>query len=296
MTDQYERRDPRSQHDSERPEQSVEHPGETEQLSPAPDHGERTYRGSGRLQGTRALVTGGDSGIGRAVAVAFAREGADVAITHLPEEKDDAAEVVSLIAESGRKGVAISVDLAEEAGCTEAVERTVRELGGLDVLVSNHGYQMAQPGGLADITTEQLDRVIKTNLYAQFWLAKAALSHLEPGAAIITTSSIEAYDPAPSLLDYAATKGAIVNFTKGLSRQLAERGIRVNSVAPGPIWTPLIPATMPEDHVAEFGQDTPLGRAGQPAEVAPAFVFLASQESSYITGEVIGVTGGRLLP
>ncbi|MCU1490025.1 MAG: short-chain dehydrogenase/reductase [Acidimicrobiaceae bacterium] len=265
-------------------------------MSPPPDHGEKSYRGSERLVDRRAVVTGGDSGIGRAVALAFAREGADVLITHLEDEAEDAAETAALVQEAGRRCVMMATDLTEQANCVAVIERAVAELGGLDLLVNNAAYQMAQPGGLADITDEQLDRVFKTNLYALFWTCRAALPHLGPGSAIVNTASIEAYSPAPPLLDYAATKGAIVNFTKGLAQHLAERGVRVNAVAPGPIWTPLIPATMPEDEVSQFGKNTPLGRAGQPAELAPAYVFLASGESSYITGEVIGVTGGKLLP
>jgi NAD(P)-dependent dehydrogenase (short-subunit alcohol dehydrogenase family) len=276
--------------------QSQDHPGHEADLRPRADHGESSYRGTGRLEGRRALVTGGDSGIGRAVALAFAREGADVAIAYLPEEQDDAQETVRLVQEAGRTALALPGDVQQEQHCVELVRRTVDELGGLDVLVNNAAYQMAQPGGLADITTEQLDRVMKTNLYAMFWLCKAALPHLRPGSSIINTSSIQAYDPSPELLDYATTKAAIVNFTRGLASTLAEKGIRVNTVAPGPVWTPLIPATMPPDEVEDFGSETPLGRAAQPAEVAPAFVFLASAESSYITGERIGVAGGMPFP
>jgi NAD(P)-dependent dehydrogenase (short-subunit alcohol dehydrogenase family) len=264
-------------------------------MRPRPDHGEDSYRGANRLPGRRALVTGGDSGIGRAVAIAFAREGADVVITCLPEERQDADETVALVEKAGRRALAIAVDLQQRDDCDEVVQRTVDELGGLDVLVINAAYQMSQEG-LAKISPEQLVRTYRTNVFAMFWLCQAALEHLEPGASIITTSSIQAYEPSPNLLDYASTKAAIVNFTKGLSNALGPKGIRVNSVAPGPIWTPLIPSTMPDDKPTRFGENTTLGRAGQPAELAPAYVFLASQESSYITGEVIGVTGGRLLP
>jgi NAD(P)-dependent dehydrogenase (short-subunit alcohol dehydrogenase family) len=258
-----------------------------------PDHGEKTYRGSGRLTDRVAIVTGGDSGIGRAVALAFAREGADVVLAYLPEEDDDGKVTAGLVEDAGRRAVTVPVDLRDEEACDMLVERTVSELGRIDILVNNAAYQMAQPGGIADITTEQFDRVMKTNLYALFWLCKKALPHLQPGSSIINTASIQASSPSPELLDYATTKAGIVNFTRALASSIAKDGVRVNAVAPGPIWTPLIPATMPEDFVASFGQQTPLGRAGQPAEVAPAYVFLASGEASYITGEVIAVTGGQ---
>ncbi|MCG8916413.1 SDR family oxidoreductase [Actinokineospora sp. PR83] len=262
-------------------------------MSPKPDHGEESYRGSGRLTGRRAIITGGDSGIGRAVAIAFAREGADVLLSYLPEEQRDAEATAELVRAAGRKAVLAPGDVREEEQCGRIVAEAVRELGGIDVLVNNAAYQMAQEGGLLDITTEQFDRVLKTNLYAMFWLCKAAVPHLRPGSSIITTSSIQAFQPSPELLDYATTKGAIVNFTKGLAQDLAGKGIRVNSVAPGPVWTPLIPATMPAEKVSSFGGQTPLGRAAQPAELAPPFVFFASQESSYVTGEVLAVTGGQ---
>ena len=293
--DQYEQTDPTTQHTSEDigPEQ-IGHPGLTGDMDVKPDHGEESYRGSGRLEGRRAVVTGGDSGIGRAVAIAFAREGADVLIAYLPEEEQDAQETLRWIEQAGRKGVAVPGDLQEEAQCQAVVARAVEELGGVDVLVNNAAYQMALDG-LESLTTEQLERTYRTNVFAMFWLCKAALPHLEPGASIINTSSIQAYQPSTELLDYASTKAAIVNFTKNLSQELADRGIRVNSVAPGPVWTPLIPATMEPDKVEQFGEQVPIGRAGQPAELAPAFVFFASQESSYVTGEVLGVTGGKLL-
>ncbi len=271
------------------------HPGSTAAMQDQPDHGESSYRGSGKLEGKRALVTGGDSGIGRAVALAYAREGADVAIAYLAEEESDAQETVRLVEEAGRKALALACDLTREDECVRVVESTVDELGGLDVLVSNAAYQMAKPGGLGEISSEQLDRTIKTNLYAMFWLCKAALPHLKAGSSIITTSSIQSTTPSPPLLDYATTKGGIVTFTEALAQDLGDKGIRVNSVAPGPIWTPLIPATMPDDMIDGFGATTPLGRAGQPAEVAPAYVFLASQDASYITGEVLAVTGGKPL-
>jgi NAD(P)-dependent dehydrogenase (short-subunit alcohol dehydrogenase family) len=299
-TDQYTEQDPQQQFGQ--PEtQGKEIPavGErgstTDQMDAQPDHGEESYRGSGRLQGKKALITGGDSGIGRAVAIAFAREGADVAIVHLPNEEDDARETTKWVEQAGRKAVSIAADIRDEQTCQQLVEQAVQEFGQLDILVNNAAYQMAQPGGLEDITTEQFDRVLKTNLYGMFWVTKAALKHMSEGGSIINTSSIQAYQPSPELLDYAMTKGAIVNFSKGLGQALAERGIRVNTVAPGPIWTPLIPATMPSEKVESFGSDVPLGRAGQPAELAPAFVFFASQESSYITSQVLGVTGGSPL-
>jgi hypothetical protein len=294
--DQFTEQNPAEQHgqpDTDGEQQ--QHPGSTEAMQDEPDHGEESYRGTGRLTDKRAVVTGGDSGIGRAVALAFAREGADVVIAYLDSEQSDAEETEQLVKDAGRRAVLVPGDLTAEEQCQHLVDRAVEELGGIDVLVNNAAYQMAQPGGIADITTEQFDRVLKTNLYAMFWLCRKTLPHLSPGSTIINTASIQASDPSPELLDYATTKAGIVNFTKGLAAGLAEQGIRVNAVAPGPIWTPLIPATMPEEKVETFGTDTPLGRVGQPAEVAPAFVFLASQESSYITGEVLAVTGGRPL-
>ncbi|MER7165376.1 SDR family oxidoreductase [Micromonospora sp. NPDC000207] len=271
-------------------------PGQTGKMPDTPDHGEQSYRGSGRLTGKRAVLTGGDSGIGRAVAIAYAREGADVLFTYLPEEEEDARETARLITEAGRTAVPVVGDIRDEGHCQDVVKRAVAELGGVDILVNNAAYQMAQEGGILDIDTEQFDRVLKTNLYAMFWLTKAAVPHMGEGSVVINTASIQAYQPSFQLLDYATTKAGIVNFTKALAENLADRGIRVNCVAPGPIWTPLIPATMPEEKVESFGGDTPLGRAGQPAELAPAYVFFASQESSYITGEVLGVTGGKPLP
>lgn len=294
--DQTTPQDPTTQYPQPADADTIPYPGLTDQMDTRPDHGEDTYVGSGRLEGRRTLITGGDSGIGRAVAIAFAREGADVVISYLPEEERDARVTVEHIEAAGRRAVAVPGDIREEAHCLELVERAVAELGGLDVLVNNAAYQMAQENGILDITTEQLDRVMKTNLYAMFWITKAALPHLRPGASIINTSSIQGYQPSPQLTDYAMTKAAIINFTQALAQQLAEKGIRVNTVAPGPIWTPLIPATMPEGKVEKFGEDTPLGRAGQPAELAPAYVFFASQESSYVTGERLGVTGGKLMP
>ncbi|MCZ7475566.1 SDR family oxidoreductase [Micromonospora sp. WMMC273] len=276
------------------PSQQQTPPGNEQEMGPKPDHGEESYRGSDRLTGKRAIITGGDSGIGRAVAIAFAREGADVLVTYLADEEEkDARETVALIEQAGRTGVAVRCDLREEDNCRALVDQALRDLGGVDILVNNAAYQMSQDNGLLDITTEQFDRVFKTNVYAMFWLCKFAVPHMKEGSTIINTSSIQAFDPSPQLLDYATTKAAIANFTKALAQNLAERGIRVNAVAPGPIWTPLIPATMPEEKVKQFGTDTPLGRPGQPAELAPAYVYFASQESSYVTGEILGVTGGR---
>ena len=294
---QYAKQNPKDQFRSpdEQESDEISHPGTTGEMDVEPDHGEDSYRGSGRLTGKRAIITGGDSGIGRAVAIAFAREGADVLIAYLPEEEDDARQTAQLIEKAGRKAVTVPGDIRDEDHCTTVVERAVSDLGGLDILVNNAAYQMAQPGGITDISTEQFDRVMKTNLYAMFWLSKAAVPHMRPGSTIINTASIQAYQSSPELLDYATTKAGIVAFTKALGASLAEKGIRVNSVAPGPIWTPLIPATMPDEKVESFGEQTPLGRAGQPAELAPAYVFFASQESSYVTGEVLGVTGGQPL-
>jgi NAD(P)-dependent dehydrogenase (short-subunit alcohol dehydrogenase family) len=292
--DQHAPQDPRKQYPTpELKGGDQHHPGLTGEMPDRPDHGEESYRGSGRLSGKRAVITGGDSGIGRAVAIAFAREGADVLISYLPEEEADAQETVQLIEKAGRTAVTVPGDIRDEAHCRAIIERAVSELGGVDILVNNAAYQMAQPGGITDITTEQFDRVMKTNLYAMFWLCRAAVPHMQPGGTIINTASVQAYQSSSALLDYATTKGGIVAFTKALAEDLAEQGIRVNAVAPGPIWTPLIPATMPAEKVKSFGEDTPLGRAGQPAELAPAYVYFASQESSYTTGEVLGVTGGK---
>ncbi|CAA9347881.1 MAG: 3-oxoacyl-[acyl-carrier protein] reductase [uncultured Nocardioidaceae bacterium] len=272
-------------------------PGSPESVTPAmgqePDHGEGTYSGSGELRDSVAVVTGGDSGIGRAVAVAYAREGADVVIGYLEGEDEDAKQTAELVEEAGRRAVLVPTDLVSEEACAGLVDRAVTEFGRIDVLVNNAAYQMSQPGGIGDITTDQFDRVMKTNLYAMFWLCQKALPHMSSGSSIINTSSVQASSPSPELLDYATTKAGIVNFTRGLATMVAEKGIRVNAVAPGPIWTPLIPATMTEEKVESFGKQTSLGRAGQPTEVAPAYVFLASDKASYITGEVIAVTGGQ---
>jgi NAD(P)-dependent dehydrogenase (short-subunit alcohol dehydrogenase family) len=274
------------------PKQEQDQPGLTSRTDPTPDHGEESYRGSGRLAGMRALITGGDSGIGRAVAIAYAREGADVAISYLPEEEDDARETAEWIEKAGRVAVRMPGDVRSEDQCSQLVERTVTELGGLDILVLNAGYQENRDG-LENIPTAEIERVFDTNLFAPMWIARAAIPHLQPGASIITTSSIQAFNPSPKLIDYAMTKAAQVAFTRALAQQLGARGIRVNAVAPGPIWTPLIPATSWPDSLPEFGQDTPLGRAGQPAELAPAYVFLASPEASYVSGAIVPVTGGK---
>jgi NAD(P)-dependent dehydrogenase (short-subunit alcohol dehydrogenase family) len=294
--DQYTTQDPTQQHPQpEGQKADLDPPGRTGDMSVEPDHGEDSYRGSDRLKDRRAVITGGDSGIGRAVALAFAREGADVLITYFDTEEEDAQETVRLVESAGRRAVAVGVDLREEEQCQRVIDTAVSELGGIDILVNNAAFQMAQKGGIEDISTEQFDRVMKTNLYAMFWLTKKALPHLESGASIINTTSIQATQPSPELIDYATTKAGILNFTKALAAQLAERGIRVNAVAPGPIWTPLIPATMPDEKAESHGKSAPIGRAGQPAEVAPAFVFFASQEASYITAQALGVTGGQPL-
>lgn len=288
--------DPRTKHaDDGFPAQRQEQPGLTDAMRPRPDHGEDSYRGAGRLKGRRALITGGDSGIGRAVAIAFAREGADVAIAHMPEELEDADDTVRLIADAGRRGVSFAGDVREERFATAIVTDAVAQLGGLDLLVLNAAYQKDREG-IGTIETEEFDRVFKTNLYGMLFTARAAVPHLEPGASIIVTSSIQAFDPSPALIDYAMTKAAQVAFVKALAQELGPKGIRVNAVAPGPIWTPLIPATgWDTTKVEEFGQDTPLGRAGQPAELAGAYVYLASEAASYVSGAVLPVTGGKAL-
>jgi NAD(P)-dependent dehydrogenase (short-subunit alcohol dehydrogenase family) len=261
-------------------------------MDPIPDHGEKSYQGHGRLKGRKALITGGDSGIGRAAAIAFAREGADVAINHLPEEKADAAEVIQLIQAEGRKAVSLPGDIRDERFCEKLVANAAEELGGLDILVNNAGKQQAVDS-ILDLTTEQFDATFKTNVYALFWITKAAVPLLKPGSTIINTSSVQAYDPSPNLLDYAQTKSAIVAFTKSLAQQLAEKGIRVNAVAPGPYWTPLQSSGgQPPEKVQKFGAETAMGRPGQPVELAPIYVLLASEESSYATGQVYGASGG----
>ena len=275
-------------------------PGLASKMTPRPDHGETSYQGSGRLLGRllgrKALVTGGDSGIGRAAVIAFAREGADVAFGYLPEEEPDAREVVALIRKAGRKAVALPGDIRDEAFCQQLVADAVRELGGLDILVSNAAKQHSV-ASILDLSSEQLDATFKTNLYAMFWITKAALPHLKAGSSIIVTSSVEAYDPSENLLDYAQTKAAQVAFTKSLAKQVIERGVRVNAVAPEPFWTPLqVSGGQPQSALETFGSDTPMSRPGQPAELAPIYVLLASQESSYVTGQVYSATGGSAAP
>jgi NAD(P)-dependent dehydrogenase (short-subunit alcohol dehydrogenase family) len=274
------------------PKQQQPWPGLCGKMEPRPDHGEKSYRGSGRLAGRKALVTGGDSGIGRAAAIAFAREGADVAINYLPAEEPDAQEVVALIREAGRKAAAIPGDIKDEAFCKRLVDEAVKELGVLDILVNNAARQIAKKSVL-DITTEQFDETFKTNVYANFWITKAAVPHMKPGSTIINTASINSYEPSEDLIDYAATKGAIMIWTKGLAKQLVQQGIRVNAVAPGPFWTALqVTGGQPPDDLPTFGQRTPMGRPGQPAELAGIYVLLASPESSYSTGQVFAAVGG----
>ncbi|WP_047864802.1 SDR family oxidoreductase [Rubrobacter aplysinae] len=275
-------------------EQSQEHPGLAGRMSPVPDHGEDSYQGSGKLQGRAAVITGGDSGIGRAVAIAFAREGADVLISYLEAEEEDARDTVGYIEQAGHKAVAMPGDITDEEQCRRVIDRAAEEFGRLDVLVNNAAFQMAR-GGIAEIPAEEFDHTFKTNIYAPFHLSKRALEHMVPGGVIINTTSIQGTEPSNSLLAYASTKGALVAFNEGLAQETIQRGIRVNSVAPGPVWAPLIPATLPAESVSGFGQGSPTGRPAQPAELAPAYVYLASDESSYINGETIGVTGGMPL-
>ena len=274
------------------PVQSQPWPGLAGKMTPVPDHGETTYRGANRLAGRKALITGGDSGIGRAAAIAFAREGADVAIGYLPAEEPDAREVLRVIRDAGRTAVALPGDIRDEAFCRKLVADAVRGLGGLDILVNNAARQHSH-ASIAELTTEDFDWTFKTNIYAMFWITKAALPHMSAGSSIINTASVQAYDPSPNLLDYSQTKAAIVAFTKSLAKQVAKQGIRVNAVAPGPIWTPLqVSGGQPPESLPTFGEQTPYGRAGQPVELAPAYVALASAESSYATGQVYGVSGG----
>lgn len=278
------------------PMQRQDEPGLESQMEPSPDIGEHTYRGTGRLEGRRALITGGDSGIGAATAIAFAREGADVAFTYLPAEESDAHNVARIVQECGQKAVAIPADLTQAAECQRVVEQAVEELGGLDILVNNAGKQIACES-LSDISDEQLEETFEVNVLAMFRITRAALEHLPAGSSIINTTSIEAYRPSPLLLDYASTKAAVNAFSKGLGAQLASRGIRVNAVAPGPVWTVLQPSGgQPTEKLPHFGQSTSLGRAGQPTEVASAFVFLASPESSFVVGETLNVNGGMPTP
>jgi NAD(P)-dependent dehydrogenase (short-subunit alcohol dehydrogenase family) len=285
--------DPRGgYHSGPFPEQVQEQPGLTAPMEPQPDHGEESYEGSNALEGKAALITGGDSGIGKAVAIAFAREGADVAISYLPEEEDDAQDTAAWIRKAGQRALLLAGDGRSEEFSTKIVEDTLREFGRLDVVVLNAAYQKNRDS-FETLPTEEFDRVFKTNLYSLLWTARAAVPHLKAGASIITTASIQAFNPSPGLIDYAMTKGAQVAFTKALAQELGPKGIRVNAVAPGPIWTPLIPATEWPEKLPKFGQDTPLGRAGQPAELAAAYVLLASDHGSYISGAVLPVTGGK---
>lgn len=278
------------------PEQTQEHPGLDRDLEPQADIGLDSYVGHGRLTGRKALISGGDSGIGAAVAIAYAREGADVAISYLPEEQVDADRVLEAIRAEGRKAVALPGDLIELDQCRHIVEETVRELGGLDILVNNASRQIWHDG-IENISDEDFDLTMKSNIYASYRVTKAALEHMQPGSSIIFTSSIQAYQPSDTLLDYAITKAGMNNLSKGLAQELAPKGIRVNAVAPGPIWTPLQPSHgQPMEKLTSFGQDTPLGRAGHPVELAGAYVFLASDESSYVAGETLGVTGGKPTP
>jgi NAD(P)-dependent dehydrogenase (short-subunit alcohol dehydrogenase family) len=276
--------------------QSQAWPGLASKMDPRPDHGETSYRGSGRLAGRKALITGGDSGMGRAAAIAYAREGADVAINYYPTEEPDAREVIALIEAEGRKAIAIPGDLRDEAFCNELVQTAVDGLGGLDILVSNAGRQQAHDS-ILDISSEQFDWTMKTNIYAPFWIIKAALPHLKPGAAIIASTSEQATDPTPDLYDYAQTKAATTNFVRSLGKQLASKGIRVNGVAPGPIWTPLqVSGGASQEKLKKFGAITPMGRPGQPAELGSIYVQLAASDASYATGQVYGSSGGAGLP
>jgi len=275
------------------PTQQQEVPGTDQVMDPKPDYGVETYRGSGRLAGKVALITGADSGIGKAVALAFAREGADVVIAYLSED-DDASETVSFVEDAGQRALAVAIDLSTREGCLQLIEASVAEFGRIDVLVHNAAFQMSRDS-LDEVPDAEWDYTLAVNLSAYFHLTKAALPHMGRGASIIATSSIQGDNPSPELLPYAATKAAIANMTASLAQMLGEKGIRANAVAPGPIWTPLIPATMPPDMVKGFGDDTPLGRVGQPAELAPVYVMLASDEASYVSGAVIAVTGGKPL-
>ena len=281
------------QQEQRTPQHQPRQPGVQAEMDPAPVTVPEHYRGSGKLEGRRALVTGGDSGIGRAVSVLFAMEGADVAIVYL-DEQDDAEETARMVEEHGRRCVPIPCDLREERHCRTAVERTTEALGGLDVLV-NHAGEQHPRDGFEDISEHQLERTFRTNVFSVFFLTKAALPHLGEGSAIVNTTSVTAYEGNPSLIDYSATNGAIVSLTRALSNQLTEKGIRVNAVAPGPVWTPLIPATFPAEKVETFGDHVPLGRAGQPAEIAPSYVFLASEDSSFMSGQTLHPNGGSVV-
>lgn len=295
--DQYSMQNPLTQYPQPPfPAQGQEAPGLDAKMNPEPDHGETTYKGFGRLAGRKALITGADSGIGRAVAIAFAREGADIVLNYLPIEQRDAREVVKLIEAEGRRAIALPGDIKDELFCKELVDQAHEQLGGLDILVNVAGKQVARKD-VGQVSSEQFDATMKTNVYALFWLCQAAVPLMPAGATIINTASIQSYQPSATLLDYATTKAAIVAFTKALAKQVVERGIRVNAVAPGPIWTVLQPSGgQPAEKIPHFGEQVPMKRPGQPAECAPLYVLLASQESSYITGEVFGVTGGNPLP
>lgn len=283
--------DPRQSPNQPQTPQQQAPPGFTERLDPKPDHGEKSYRGSDRLKGRTAIITGADSGIGRAIAIAYAREGADVLISYLCEHQD-ARETANWVEQAGRRAVLMAGDVAVPAHCRALVDRAIEEFDRLDILVNNAAHQMTLKS-LDEISEEEWDKTFRTNIYSMFYLCKAAVPRMKPGSAIVNTTSINAKNPNPTLLPYAASKAAIANFTAGLAELIADKGIRVNCVAPGPIWTPLIPSTMPKDHVAKFGENTPLGRAGQPAELAPAYVLLASADASYMSGALIPVTGGR---
>ena len=276
------------------PEQQQQPPGKTSAMNPVPDHGEHSYKGDGKLNSKVALITGADSGIGKAVAIAFAREGADILISYLEEEDEDARDTAKLVEEAGRRAVLMPGDIKSEDHCRSLVQRAVDELGRIDILVNNAAFQRTY-ADIGDITADEWDETFRTNIYAPFFLSKAAIPHMNPGSAIINTTSIQSRQPSQQLLAYASTKGAISNFTAGLAEMVAERGIRVNAVAPGPIWTPLIPSTMPAEKAAKFGEQTLIGRAGQPAELAGAYVLLASDLGSYMTGSVIPVTGGEVM-
>lgn len=285
--------DPKEQEQKPSFDQSrIQYPGSSEEMSPQPDYGEDSYKGLGRLEGKVALITGADSGIGRAVSIAFAREGADVLLSYLPEEEKDGSETANWIEKAGRKAVKLPGDIRQEQHCVDMVSRAMKDFGRLDLLINVAGFQNTHES-LEEFTDEEFDRTFKTNVYALFWLCRAALGHMQPGSAIVNTTSIQAYDPNPQLIAYAATKSAIVSMTKTLSKLAMKKGVRVNAVAPGPVWTPLIPATMPEEKVKEFGKTTSFGRPAQPVELAPLFVFLASNESRYVTGEIYGITGGQ---
>jgi NAD(P)-dependent dehydrogenase (short-subunit alcohol dehydrogenase family) len=294
MADRITMQDPRNQYPKPPfPAQPQPAPGLGQRMDPQPDHGETSYKGSGRLLGRKALITGGDSGIGRAAAIAFAREGADVAIGYLPEEEADAEQVLQLIQNEGRTALGLAGDIKEEAWCRQLVEQTRDRLGGLDILVVNAGRQQYREN-VSELTTADFDATMKTNLYALHWICQAAVPHMPPGAAIITTASIVAYEPSPLLLDYSTTKAGIVAYTKALAKQTIKKGIRANVVAPGPVWTVLQPSGgQPEEKVQRFGETSDFERPGQPAELAPVYVLLASQEGSFLNGEVYGVTGGR---